>query len=685
MARKSASSLADASRESAPRTNPYPKGTEAYYLHEMDFLDDQVRAGKIRPVDAQRMGGYWADQATRRGVDIAEAQRTRLDPLHRFLANPTILGTQEEELLQVADSMNHIDGLDADMEALKKKWVRLIRRGIELQHRARSSAAHMGVYVIRSQEDDSILKMDRIHLDWLRIWLHPESPNSEIMAPPGSGKTTMLYIVELWELADDQTLRILKVCCDTNTASKRLETLRTWVLHPRYRALYPHMRLDYDKPNNTTSFTLIRRNIGSQDPTVEAAGAGTEVQGSGRERIHADDLCPMKVQWEVTTRERIKANFSAGILTRRRNLERSRVRYIATPWHVHDLTCTIKEQIRNVEIEGWRIHASPVEEDDAGRPIPIIVHGERGEADAKNLAQTKRTNPATYRCCYRLNPVDPSQQHLKSLRYYDVSGGKDPLCPDDERERWGALLAELSVGERWKVLDPGGGGRDETGDVNFRLAGTGRAAITGAAQWPYSSEKTIEHIQADIVAESTDKVLMEAAALGKGLTNMWASYLANSLGEGFRQRILFSDTRLRDTRGTPYGVNASKGERFFNSAPYMARGILLFPGEWVKTQRSVQLQCVRDVNLRELHDQLLQFPNHPRDHLVDCVTLFINYNLAQLVRAIELIERPQPVQAIGGPVSVLTRLYRERLDEDRKPQLVGTGTASESEMFRLAG
>ena len=146
--------------------NPHGIGTEEYYLFELDRLDKRVR-GEVQPsiqaINAQRLGGYWEDQARRHGIDIAAAHRSRMDPLHRFLQKCDLMEMQEQDLEIVAAAMKEVDSLNPDLVDVKKKWLILIARAIELQKVAKAGArrgdavgvAKMIIYVMRSQEDDS--------------------------------------------------------------------------------------------------------------------------------------------------------------------------------------------------------------------------------------------------------------------------------------------------------------------------------------------------------------------------------------------------------------------------------------------------------------------------------------------------------------------------------------------------
>ncbi len=638
-------------------------------------------------VDAKREADFWRDQAEANGIDLARHALSKLDPIRRLLQDPNLPGLQEKELLELKASMEATEALDADEEGVKKKWLELIQSTLALQSKARSSIPLFAIYVLRCQQSGNILWMQPIHMTFFREWTHPEDPNSEILAPPGVGKTTCLYALELWEIGHNPKLRFLKQCCDVGTAEKRVAVIRRHIDEPRYQAIFPDMRVDPDRKDNAGQFTVIGANPTSQDPTMQAAGAQTEFQGAGFDRIHADDLCGQRVRHEASTRDRVTARFKGTTLTRRRYSADTltRVRYIATPWHIEDTTSRMRRDIENDRMPGWRVKVFRVEEDEEGVPVPCI--------DQPGLVTDLKTLRATqadiYACCYRMDPKDRSLSKLRNLHYYDVSGGTDPLCPDDQRERRREILEALQKGEQWQVLDPAAGGADNTGMVGFSISRQDElatAAIMSARFFQNIPDEVIRHVCQVIEDEHAEHVLIEAQGGMKGQADMWGNYLVARLGEDYRNCIEFAGTRMRSKAGRSVGQNMSKTDRYYNALPYLSGGGVMFPGKWEKRKGSGVHWLVPDTSdtaITELYDQLTTYPNCSRDDGLDCVSMFINWHCHRLVQSVESLRKakqPGPSQIPVG-VNILSTIYAAQLERQRTKPIGHGARWDEAELF----
>ena len=683
MARESATTR---KASGTPEPNPCPEFTGDYYLWQLRRLEGLVHKG-TKLVDAQREAEFWRAQATANGIDLARHSLSKLDPIRRLLQERNLPGLQEKELLELKASMEAAEALDEAEGDVKKKWLELIQLTLELQSKARTSIPLFAIYVLRCQQTGKILWMQPIHMAFFREWTHPEDPNSEILAPPGVGKTTCLYALELWEIGHNPQLRFLKQCCDRGTAEKRVGVIRRHIDEPRYRAIFPDIRVDPDRKDNSGQFTVIGANPASQDPTMQAAGSKTEFQGAGFDRIHADDLCGQKVQYESGTRDRVTSQFIGTTLTRRRWSEDilTRVRYIATPWHVEDTTSRMRRDIEGDRMPGWRVKVFRVEEDEQGTPIPCIDQ----PGLVQELKTIRATEPMIYACCHRMDPKDRSRSKLRQLHYYDASGGTDPLCPDNQRDRRRQELELLQKGEQWQVLDPAAGGADYTGMVGFsisRKAELATAAIMSARFFENNPDEVIQQVCAAVQDDHAERVLIEAQGGMKGQADMWGNYLVARMGQGYRNCIEFTGTRMRSKTGRAVGQNLSKTDRYYNALPYLSGGGVLFPGRWQKWDGSEICRLGPDTTddaLAQLYDQLTNYPNCSRDDGLDCVSMFINWHCHRLVQSVEALHKPQqpaPSQVPIG-VDILSTIYAAQLAA-QKAKPIGHGARwDEGEMF----
>ncbi|MDD4888400.1 MAG: hypothetical protein PHU85_00590 [Phycisphaerae bacterium] len=666
-----AASLSQAADVSEPA-----QGTPEYYQRQLDRLELELEGkgeSKRDALDIKREYETWVALAESKGIDMREIQVSRLDPLRQLLQGRQLIEMQEPELLKVRDSMDAAEALSGAEGEIKKKWIELIDLTLELQRRARSHPALLTIYVVRCQSTGDVLRMAPMHMEWFAAWNDPGYLNTVILAPPGTGKTTCLFGQDLWDLARDSRLRILKQCGDLNTAEKRLAVVRLYVVSKRFRAVCPHVRLDSRLPDNAGSFTLMRTNV-SQDATMEAAGATSNFQGAGFDIIEPDDLCPLKVRWEKSTRDRITQAFTGVTLMRRRDLTRSKVRYIATPWYNDDTTNRLMREIRDGKRPGWRALKFVVREDVDGIPIPPVDRpGLREE-----LLALKRTDPVMYACACKMDTRDKLLRKLERIHYYDVSGGTDPLCPVEQRDYYRDLLGEIRGGQKWRVFDPAAGGADKTGDVLFAKTVRGRAGVLEANFYGLTADKVIEAVCG--YAQKDENILIESQGPAKGIASMWALYFTQKLGPDFRKQIFFSGTRIRDSAGQSSGQNLAKEQRYFNCSPLLSSGVVLLPGKWESTELGPSLVCVEDPGLQELNDQLLNYPDVTNDDGVDCMSLFCNYHAGDLVRSVEPLARPRARGPAHRQTSTLYRVYAAQLAAGRLPR----GGVSEAEMFSAA-
>lgn len=643
--------------------NPHDPTTPEWYVFELNRVKSRLSLDEVTPLYAKQRTQALLDIAKTEPFDLARAREECQDPFRRFLNSPHLADQNEKDLKAMSAAMDKADALNATERTLKKKWLQLIDETLKLQDRANENPVNFTLYVVRDQEHDDVLDFEEIHISIFEAWNDPDYLYSLQLAPPGIGKTTALYGQNLWDFKDDQTLRCLKVCQDFPTAKKRLGVVRRYIDHPRFKAIAPHVKIDKSLPDNSLEFTLIRVNIGSQDPSMSAAGAVTAVQGAGFDRIDPDDLCPEKVIREKSTRDAISSNFFNVIMERIRDLRRSRVRFICTPWDPRDTAGQIITDVRSGKLAGWRINSHPVGEDAAGVPIPNVTR----PGLQQKLITVKATQPRTYQFCHRLNPTPTELRTLSRVLYYDFYGGTSEMCPESKREFWAQFKVAVEAGDKWQVFDPAAGGADHTFSVGFSLSANGRAVITNARHWGVSATDSIPKVIAMVKSNAADNVLIEAAGGMKGVADIWGSMLIASLGKHYRNRVFYSGTRLRDATGKEVGQNVNKQGRFANAAPYLSSGTIRFPGQWEMVKGIPVLVPVKDDGLGFLHDQLMTYPNCTQDDGIDTFALFVNYHVGRLVRSIDGLGEPDsPEESHEKAINYLTVIYREQMAQQKK-------------------
>lgn len=661
--------------------NPHPHGTPEHYLWELHRVETSLRMGTISPLKAKQEMEVWHKFAESYGIDLKAAAENALDPIRKLFAATDLVDHNADTLLQIRESIEEAATIGAAELDVKKKWLKLIDETMELQARAKNNPVYCTIYVVRCQQTNKVLRMKPIHISFFKTWNDPTANNSLILAPPGVGKTTCLYGQDIWDMVRDTKLRFMRMGGTLDNAQDRLGVVRTYITTRRLRALFPNVQIDNRQcvKNNASEFTLIRENIGSQEPTMFAAGWSSDIQGSGLDRLNFDDICGIRVQNEASTRRKIDSNFRAVAMKRRRNFLTSKIRYIATPWHMDDTTCRLMKDIRAGRLKGWIVHLCPVQEDSLGNPLPLVD----APGWAQDALETKLNNPGDYACCYKLDPRHESIRKLKGLVYYDVSGGTDKNCPSEWRDYYKRLLTAIKGGERWQVLDPAFGGRDHVGMVGFSLSPRGTAAFTNASFFNDSPTTLLDKLCDIVVSNSADKILIESQGPQKGAINAWTMYLTAKFGNDYESKILTSGTRYRNEQGREVGQNIQKGRRYYNSIPYLEDGRVMFPGQWeIDANGKARLGCVNEPNLMILHEQLLNYPSVTQDAGIDCFSMFINYNVGSLASSIQSLRRPPTTddEKTEMRINVLAQIHREQMAQRNNPRQTGV-RVEEAELF----
>lgn len=168
-----------------------------------------------------------------------------------------------------------------------------------------------------------------------------------ILQPPGHGKTTFMEEYILWRVCQDRNVKVLLICESQEVAEARLwrigqllseeseyeETERNLVKDfgpfksPRSNARYPWKR---DK------IYVIGADTSGRDPTVQAGGVGTAIQGNRTDIAVLDDTFTVKNQFSQTERTKQMMWLTQTVMSRDRPRRPMRMIVVGTRAHATD-------------------------------------------------------------------------------------------------------------------------------------------------------------------------------------------------------------------------------------------------------------------------------------------------------------------------------------------------------------
>lgn len=596
--------------------------------------------GTIQSTDAHRRIEIMKESCEMcTGVKADDIFRERRDPLVRFEG---LLESGEHELLQTKEALRQIDRTRLS-EPKKKRWLRIIDETIELQNECRKDYVKAWVYIGRTSEKNEIFKMSRIHLDYFDVWNNPDYNHSLVMAPPGHGKTVSMRGQICCELGDNPELRCLILTDTVAKAKKEVILLKAILRSGRYRAMFPDVRILKQSEGATDTnlqFTVTRVNILSREPSIEGAAIGSQVNGSGYDRIFADDVSPPEVRHHITLRQNIEQKWTAVIELRLRDPENMRIRMICTPWHEEDLAGVIMRDVKRGQLGGWLVAVDQfrIKDDANGDPIPIW--------DKFSVAWFKTLRfrlGSYYQLVYGLTARRSQDRVVTRLRYYPSALMNDGTKRDQrDRER----LEAIAGGERWLSIDPAASSGDyacDTGIIDAVLTINGYAFITGC-EFKHSGAAWMQNWIINRIYYAQPRyfgIHIEAQAAFKGQVNLWIVALLQALKEGqipqpegddwkVEQQIPYGPQLKVVTPGTNLGRPGqplSKRQRLAECSSYLQNGIVRLAGERVISGHGREyLRPIPSSSIDELARHVLDFDNAKRLDGIDALTQWILVN-----------------------------------------------------------
>jgi len=206
-------------------------------------------------------------------------------------------------------------------------------------HEAREDPAAFIEFAMRTPEGQPI-KLAQFHREWLDAM--KSGGMVLIEAPRGHGKTSVTIGFILWTLGKNPNLRIKLLSQNDDKAKERLfEVRQNLEQNNALKLVFPHLEPDISGEWTKTKL-YVKRTAQTRDPSFQAGGILTSVTGGRIDLLICDDVCDLRNSiLYPSLREDIKTKFNGeiqGTLTPDAN-----VVYIATPYHMADLTATLKQ------------------------------------------------------------------------------------------------------------------------------------------------------------------------------------------------------------------------------------------------------------------------------------------------------------------------------------------------------
>jgi len=177
------------------------------------------------------------------------------------------------------------------------------------------------------------------HREWQKAYPEPGSGKfTAIFAPRYHAKTSQMVMGRtLWELGRNPNLLIKIVCNVDDNAKKRVAELKQHIgENRRLHLVFPHLVPDKGLGWEKHKF-FVRRDLIGREPTVESYGILSAATGDRADIIVFDDIVDMKnAVVQPKSRQTVKDSFNNVWI----NLlgPEGTALYIATPWHLDDLS-----------------------------------------------------------------------------------------------------------------------------------------------------------------------------------------------------------------------------------------------------------------------------------------------------------------------------------------------------------
>lgn len=440
---------------------------------------------------------------------------------------------------------------------------------------AREDPAAFIEFAMRTPEGKP-LELAWFHREWLQAMV--DESMLVIEAPRGHGKTTIMIGFVLWLLGTNPNLRIKLMSQNDDKAKERLFELRqNMETNQALKLVFPHL-----KPDETGEWTkqklYVQRTAKTRDPSFQASGVLTSVTGGRIDVLICDDVCDMRNSLLYPSlREDIKQKFQGEILGTL--TPGSRVLYIATPYHMADLTALLKSN------PAWTTKRYKIGvPENPFQPLWPAVWTEELLKKQRNLMGSVEFDRA-YRCEALSGNTVPCKPEW--LRFYTAELLGDPM------QHVCIQGYDLAISKKTSA--------DYFAGVTILYDPTRHFIfVVEARQGKYSfAEQGLEVIM-NYKRWHTDKIMIETVGLGGGLE----SFLKE---KGPPEMPLLG-----------YYPRGDKQRRFLEITPLFEDGRIFFHPKLNPNTNSI----VGDTG--DLITQLLEFPVSKHDDLVDALVTAIS-------------------------------------------------------------
>jgi hypothetical protein len=300
-------------------------------------------------------------------------------------------------------------------------------------------------FVMRDQEGRP-WRQQPFHRQW-QASIPMEGPLKLLIgAPRESAKTSQMVARILWELGRNPELRIKVVSATQELAGNIVAEVQRHIIdhNPRLRLVFPGLRPNPSGPWSRGELLVQRRSL-AKDPSVVAAGILSSGVGGRADLIVFDDVCDQRnAILQPAMRQQIKATFHETW----ENLlgPGGRAVYIATVWHVDDLTMELRNS------GAWQVWWRPAQDPVNGE----LLWPERWTAEA--LARREREIGArAFARQFLLQPVSDEERTFPDMALDECLDNqviRGQLLVPEEWPRVAGVDLAASLGQRtsWTVM-----------------------------------------------------------------------------------------------------------------------------------------------------------------------------------------------------------------------------------------